>query len=183
MAPAFEGKTLRQVNGGMLVQDRDVGEAENWAVPTEQPFPEEKRPLAEFGIKVCKHVKSNAIVIVREYKPGQFALLGMGAGQPNRVDSLKKLAVARARENIRLLVKQATQYGQNPKDLEISIMGESVLVSDAFFPFSDNIDAAAEAGIRCIVQPGGSKRDEEVIAACDKYGIAMAFTGVRHFLH
>lgn len=183
MTPAFEGKALRQVNGGMLVQDRDVGEAENWSVPTEQSFPEEKRPLSEFGIKVCKHVKSNAIVIVREYKPGQFALLGMGAGQPNRVDSLKKLAVARARENIQLLVKQTTQYGQNPKDLENSILGESVLVSDAFFPFSDNIDAAAEAGIRYIVQPSGSKRDEEVIAACDKYGIAMAFTGVRHFLH
>ena len=183
MTPAFEGKALRQVNGGMLVQDRDVGEAENWSVPTEQSFPEEKRPLAEFGVKVCKRVKSNAIVIVREYKPGQFALLGMGAGQPNRVDSLKKLAVARARENIRLLMEHATRYGQNPKDLEYSIMGESVLVSDAFFPFPDNIDAAAEAGIRCIVQPGGSKRDEEVIAACDKYGIAMAITGVRHFLH
>ena len=183
MTLAFEGKVLRQVGGGMLVQDRDVGEEERWVVPTEQSFPEEKRPLAEFGIKVCKHVKSNAIVIVREYKPGQFSLLGMGAGQPNRVDSLKKLAVARARENIRLLMEHATQYGQNPKEIEQSIMGESVLVSDAFFPFADNIDAAAEAGIRYIVQPGGSKKDEEVISACDKYGIAMAITGVRHFLH
>jgi phosphoribosylaminoimidazolecarboxamide formyltransferase/IMP cyclohydrolase len=183
MTPAFEGKALRQVGGGMLIQDRDVGEEERWVVPTEHTFPDEKRPLAEFGIKVCKHVKSNAIVIVREYKPGQFALLGMGAGQPNRVDSLKKLAVGRARENIRLIMEHATQYGQNPKELEQSIMGESVLVSDAFFPFADNIDAAAEAGIRYIVQPGGSKKDEEVIAACDKYGIAMAITGVRHFLH
>ena len=183
MTPAFEGKALRQVGGGMLIQDRDVGEEERWVVPTEQAFPEEKRPLAEFGIKVCKHVKSNAIVIVREYKSGQFSLLGMGAGQPNRVDSLKKLAVGRARENIRLIMEHATQYGQNPKELEQSIMGESVLVSDAFFPFADNIDAAAEAGIRYIVQPGGSKKDEEVIAACDKYGIAMAITGVRHFLH
>lgn len=183
MTPAFEGRTLRQVGGGMLIQNRDVGEEERWVIPTEQAFPEEKRPLADFGIKVCKHVKSNAIVIVREYKPGQFSLLGMGAGQPNRVDSLKKLAVARARENIRHLMERATQYGQNPKELEQSIMGESVLVSDAFFPFADNIDAAAEAGIRYIVQPGGSKKDEEVIAACDKYGIAMAITGVRHFLH
>jgi phosphoribosylaminoimidazolecarboxamide formyltransferase/IMP cyclohydrolase len=183
MTPAFEGKVLRQVGGGMLIQDRDVGEEERWVVPTEQSFPEGKRPLAEFGIKVCKHVKSNAIVIVREHKPGQFSLLGMGAGQPNRVDSLKKLAVGRARENIRLIMEHATQYGQNPKELEQSIMGESVLVSDAFFPFADNIDAAAEAGIRYIVQPGGSKKDEEVISACDKYGIAMAITGVRHFLH
>ena len=183
MTPAFEGKALRQVGGGMLIQDRDVGELEHWVVPTEQAFPDEKRPLAEFGIRVCKHVKSNAIAIVREYKPGQFALLGMGAGQPNRVDSLKKLAVGRARENIRVLMERATQYGQNPKELEQSVMGGSVLVSDAFFPFADNIDAAAEAGIRYIVQPGGSKRDEEIIAACDKYGIAMVITGVRHFLH
>ena len=183
MSPAFEGKVLRQVHGGLLIQDRDVGEEERWVVPTEQPFPEDKRPLAEFGIKVCKHVKSNAIVIVREYKSGQFSLLGMGAGQPNRVDSLKKLAVSRARENIRLLLEHATQYGQNPKELEQSIMGQSVLASDAFFPFADNIDAAADAGIRYIVQPGGSKKDEEVIAACDKYGIAMAITGVRHFRH
>ena len=96
---------------------------------------------------------------------------------------MKKLAVGRARENIRVLMERATQYGQNPKELEQSVMGGSVLVSDAFFPFADNIDAAAEAGIRYIVQPGGSKRDEEIIAACDKYGIAMVITGVRHFLH
>ncbi len=183
VTPAFEGRAMRQINGGMLVQDRDVGEAEKWMVPTETIFPEEKRALAEFGIKVCKHVKSNAIVIVREYKPGQFSLLGMGAGQPNRVDSLRKLAVGKAKENLALMLKHGTQYGQSPKDFEGKIMGESVLVSDAFFPFSDNIDAAAEAGIRYIVQPGGSKKDEECVAACDKYGIAMAMTGVRHFLH
>ncbi len=183
MEPALEGRMVKHVNGGLLLQDRDVGEPEQWMVPTETPFPEEKRALAAFGVKACKHVKSNAIVIVREHKPGWFAILGMGAGQPNRVDSLKKLAVARARENLRLLMDRATQYGQNPKDLEAAILGESVLVSDAFFPFPDNIEAAAEAGIRYIVQPGGSKRDEEVVAACDKYGIAMAITGVRHFRH
>ena len=153
-------------------------------VPTEQAFPEEKRALAEFGIKVCKHVKSNAIVIVREYEPGQFALLGMGAGQPNRVDSLKKLAVAQARgEHPAAHGARQRSTARIPKDSSSRIMGESVLVSDAFFPFPDNIDAAAEAGIRYIVQPGGSKKDEEVIAACDKYGIAMAITGVRHFRH
>ncbi len=183
ITPAFEGRALRQINGGMLVQDRDVGEKEHWMTPTEQVFPEEKRALAEFGIKVCKHVKSNAIVIVCEYEPGQFSLLGMGAGQPNRVDSLKKLAVEKARENIGLMLQHGTQYGQSPKGFEGKIMGESVLVSDAFFPFPDNIDAAAEAGIHYIVQPGGSKKDEEVVSACDKYGIAMAITGVRHFRH
>jgi phosphoribosylaminoimidazolecarboxamide formyltransferase/IMP cyclohydrolase len=176
-------KTFREIGGGLLLQERDAEEPEQWIVPTEQVFPDEKRALAEFGIKVCKHVKSNAIVIVREYKPGQFALLGMGSGQPNRVDALRKLAVARARENVRLMTERSTQYGQHPKDIEAEVMGASVLVSDAFFPFPDNIEAAAEAGIRYIVQPGGSRKDEEVIAACDRYGIAMVMTGVRHFLH
>ena len=178
-----KARTFKEINGGLLVQDRDAEAEEQWVVPTEQLFPDEKRPLAEFGIKVCKHVKSNAIVIVREYKAGQFALLGMGAGQPNRVDALRKLAVARAKENIRLMVERATQYGQHPKDIEADVMGSSVLVSDAFFPFPDNIEAAAEAGIRYIVQPGGSRKDEEVIAACDRFGMAMVLTGVRHFLH
>jgi phosphoribosylaminoimidazolecarboxamide formyltransferase / IMP cyclohydrolase len=183
VGPAMAGKMVRHINGGMLVQDIDVEEQEQWMVPTEQVFPEEKRGLAMFGVKACKHVKSNAIVIVREHKPGFFMLLGMGAGQPNRVDSLKKLAVAKARENIALMLKKAAQYGQSPKDFESAIMGESVLVSDAFFPFPDNIEAAAEAGVRYIVQPGGSKKDEEIVAACDKYGIAMAITGTRHFKH
>ncbi len=183
LTPAAKVKTIRQINGGLLVQDKDVGYAEQWAVPTSQVFPEEKYALAEFGIKVCKHVKSNAIVIVREYKPGCFALLGMGAGQPNRVDSTRKLALVKARENIAEKSRSSSQYGQLPKDVEYAILSQSVLVSDAFFPFEDNVEFAAEAGIRYIVQPGGSKKDEEVVAACDKYGIAMAFTGVRHFLH
>lgn len=176
-------RVVRQVHGGLLVQDRDVVDMEQWVIPTESLFPEEKRALAEFGIRVCMHLKSNAIAIVREYEPGQFALLGMGAGQPNRVDALRKLAVARARENIALLAKQSQPYGKSAGDYERGVMGESVLVSDAFFPFPDSIEAAAEAGIRYIVQPGGSRKDEEIIAACDKFGIAMAITGVRHFRH
>ncbi len=183
IASALPGINLKQINGGLLVQDRDVGATEQWVVPTEQIFPEDKKPLAEFGIKVCKHVKSNAMVIVREYKPGYFSLLGMGAGQPNRVDALKKLAVTKARENLKLLSQSSGPYGQSPKEFECGILKESVLVSDAFFPFPDNVEAAAEAGIGYIVQPGGSKKDEEIIAACDKYGIAMAFTSVRHFKH
>lgn len=178
-----KGLTFRPISGGLLVQERDAEVEEQWVVPTEAVFPEEKRALAQFGIKVCKHVKSNAVVIVREYKNGCFALLGMGAGQPNRVDALRKLAVSRARENIRMITEHATQYGQHLKDIEADIMGGSVLVSDAFFPFPDSIEAAAEAGIRYIVQPGGSRKDEEVIAACDRYGIAMVMTGVRHFKH
>jgi phosphoribosylaminoimidazolecarboxamide formyltransferase/IMP cyclohydrolase len=182
MTVAAKTRTLRQIGGGLLVQDKDASLLDQWIVPTEQMFPEEKRPLAEFGIKVCKHVKSNAIVIVREYKPGQYALLGMGAGQPNRVDALRKLAVTKARSNVADL-HQASQYGRSPKEFETEVFAQCVLVSDAFFPFADNIDNAAEAGIRYIVQPGGSKKDEAVIAACDKYGIAMAVTGTRHFLH
>ena len=105
----------------------------------------------------------------------------MGAGQPNRVDALRKLAVVKARENIATMYKD--QYGKSPKDFETSILNDSILVSDAFFPFADSIEHAAEAGICLIVQPGGSKHDEEVIAACDKYGIGMVITGVRHFRH
>lgn len=183
LAAGRPGVQLRRIQGGYLVQDRDIGLIRNWVVPTESPFPDEKRPLAEFGVKVCKHVKSNAIVIVREIPGGGFALLGMGAGQPNRVDSVRKLAVARAQENIRTLFEDTGGYGRTPKEFETEIMGNTVLVSDAFFPFADNIDMAAAAGIRYIVQPGGSVRDEEVISACDRYGIAMAVTGMRHFRH
>jgi phosphoribosylaminoimidazolecarboxamide formyltransferase / IMP cyclohydrolase len=161
------GRVIRQIGGGLLVQDRDNGLAADWSTPTAHAFPESMRPLADFGMKVCKHIKSNAIALVREYAPGQFALLGMGAGQPNRVDSLRKLAVARAHENL------------GPS----GDLAECVLISDAFFPFADSIEHAAAAGIRFIVQPGGSKRDDEVVAACDTHGIAMAFTGMRHFRH
>lgn len=177
------GQVIRQVNGGLLVQDRDLGLSEQWMTPTAASFPEDKKLLAEFGIRVCKHVKSNAIVLVREYEAGQFMLLGMGAGQPNRVDSLRKLAVPRAEENIRALFEKKGAYGTTANAFRDQVLGECVLVSDAFFPFADNIEHASAAGVRFIVQPGGSKKDEEVIAACDQYGIAMAFTGMRHFRH
>jgi phosphoribosylaminoimidazolecarboxamide formyltransferase / IMP cyclohydrolase len=180
---ALKSLTLRQINGGILVQDRDVETSAQWMVPTEEGFPEEKRALADFGVKVCKHVKSNAIVIVREYLPGQYMLLGMGAGQPNRVDAVRKLAVPRAEENLQALFERQKEYGKTSRDFRDAVLGQCVLVSDAFFPFPDNIETAAEAGIRFIVQPGGSKKDEEVISACDRYGIAMAFTGMRHFRH
>ncbi len=180
---ARPAQSIRQINGGLLVQGRDLGLATQWASLTATSFPEDKRALAEFGIKVCKHVKSNAIVIVREYASGCYMQLGMGAGQPNRVDSLRKLAVPRAEENIARMIEGGGAYGQAPTEFRDKVIGECVLVSDAFFPFADNIDEAAEAGIRYIIQPGGSKKDEEVVSACDKYGIAMAFTGMRHFKH
>jgi phosphoribosylaminoimidazolecarboxamide formyltransferase/IMP cyclohydrolase len=110
-----------------------------------------------FAWKICKHVKSNAIVIAKDQKT-----IGIGAGQMNRVNSVQ-LATIKGEEH----------YGTEG----------SVLASDAFFPFRDGIDAAAKAGIKAIVQPGGSIRDEEVIEACDEHGIAMIFVGVRHFKH
>jgi len=179
---AVGGWEIRGIAGGLLVQSRDTELTAQWMVPTEQVFPDLKRPLAEFGIRACKHVKSNAIVIVHEYQPGRYMLLGMGAGQPNRVDAVRKLALSRARENIERLYR-SDAYGASPQEFANRIMREAVLVSDAFFPFADSIEHAAEAGIRYVVQPGGSRRDEEVIAACDRFGIAMAFTGMRHFLH
>jgi phosphoribosylaminoimidazolecarboxamide formyltransferase/IMP cyclohydrolase len=177
-APQF-----RQIGGGVLVQDRDLGANAHWTGMSETPFPEHLRPLAEFGVRVCKYVKSNAIVLVREYEPGQFHLLGMGAGQPNRVDSVRKLALARAQENIARMYEAAGGRGETPEAFRRDVLAQTVLVGDAFFPFADNIDFAAQAGVRYIVEPGGSVRDDEVIAACNRYGIALAFTGMRHFRH
>jgi phosphoribosylaminoimidazolecarboxamide formyltransferase/IMP cyclohydrolase len=182
-AVAKGGKTFRQINGGLLVQDRDTEVMATWSSPTETAFPEEMKALAEFGVKACKHVKSNAIILVREYAPGCCSVLGMGAGQPNRVDSVRKLAVTKARENLELLYNTQERREETLEQFIWKAMGETVLVSDAFFPFPDNIHNAAEAGIRYVVEPGGSKRDEEVIAAADEHGIALAFTSMRHFRH
>jgi len=180
---AKDAQTLRQVGGGLLVQNRDNQVMANWEVKSEAAFPGNMAALAEFGVKACKHVKSNAILLVREYAEGQFQTVGMGAGQPNRVDSVKKLAIARAKENIRLMHEAGEGDGLDLEAFTANIMGECMLISDAFFPFADNIEAANEAGIRFIVEPGGSVRDDEVIEACNQYGIAIAFTGMRHFLH
>src|SRR5207247_2122531 len=124
-----------------------------------------ERSPTEFEIKamlfswtVCKHVKSNAIVFANEHQT-----LGVGAGQMNRVDS------------VRIAAMRAERFGHSLKG--------AAMASDAFFPFRDNIDEAAKYGISAIIQPGGSVRDEESIAAANEHGIAMAFTGVRHFKH
>jgi len=151
------GPVRRSISGGLLVQDRDlhVLKTDDLKVVTKRaPSAEELRGLL-FGWKVCKHVKSNAIVFARE---GQT--VSVGAGQMSRVDSVK-LAVSKA---------------------QLPVAG-SVMASDAFFPFADGIEEAARNGITAVIQPGGSVRDEESIAACDRHGIAMVFTGVRHFRH
>ncbi|MCL2183036.1 MAG: bifunctional phosphoribosylaminoimidazolecarboxamide formyltransferase/IMP cyclohydrolase [Chitinispirillia bacterium] len=171
---------LKYVTGGMLRQGRDAAVFDKWETVTKARFPANREALAVFANRACKHVKSNAIVLAQEYLDGLNRIVGMGAGQPNRVDSLRKLAVTKAAENIRM------DYGKRGEAVPQGTLpefAELVMASDAFFPFADTVDEANAAGIRYIVQPGGSKRDNEVIEACDKYGIAMVFTGMRHFRH
>ncbi len=158
-------KLYRSISGGMLVQDEDEGLDMQFETVTEKAFDSGKMNLAKFGITACKHLKSNAIAVVTENANGSFWLTGAGMGQPNRLDSLRHLTMPRFN------MKQG---------LEIE---NSVLISDAFFPFRDSIEAANEYGVKYIVEPGGSIRDKEVIEACNEFGIAMAFTGRRHFKH
>lgn len=158
-ASAPAGTDARRVQGGWLLQSWDVGQEPGWTVAGERmPTPEEERAL-RFAWASARSVKSNAIVLARGTDDGAH-LNGVGAGQMSRVDA------------VRIAVDKAT-----------SDTAGCVLASDAFFPFADGIEAAAKAGITAIVQPGGSIRDEEVIAAADAAGIAMIFTGVRHFRH
>ncbi|MBW6534427.1 MAG: bifunctional phosphoribosylaminoimidazolecarboxamide formyltransferase/IMP cyclohydrolase [Mariniphaga sp.] len=158
-------KLYRSVNGGMLVQDEDEGMDTQFEKVTVKEFGSEKINLAKFGVTACKHLKSNAIAIVTQKENGAFWLTGAGMGQPNRLDSLRHLTMPRF--NLKEGVK----------------LEESVLISDAFFPFRDSIEAANEYGVKYIVEPGGSIRDQEVIDACNEFDIAMVFTGRRHFKH
>jgi len=158
-------KVFRSVNGGMLVQDEDEGLETELKNVTKARFDETKVNLTKFGLVACKHLKSNAIALVTENPDGSFWLTGAGMGQPNRLDSLRYLTIPRFN----------LKEGVNIEN--------SVLISDAFFPFRDSIEAANEYGIKYIVEPGGSIRDDEVIEACDEFGIAMVFTGRRHFRH
>lgn len=174
--------TYKYVIGGMLKQSRDIGLYEKWESVTYIPYPEEKRSLSEFCLKACKATKSNSVILAHEYEPGFFMVLAMGAGQPNRVDSIRKLAATKAVENLKIIYERehpATSF----EDYCQKIMSECVMASDAFFPFDDSIIYAAENNIRYIVSPGGSIRDGEVIAAANRLGVAMIFTGMRHFLH
>ena len=177
-----ESKTYRKITGGMLEMDRDRELLERFDTVTKKSFDKGKKKLAEFTYKACKHTKSNAVVLGREYRLGFYQVIGMGAGQPNRVDSLRKLAVTKALENLQI------EYDSVRPNVPFEVyckkaFGEMVLASDAFFPFDDTVRAAAEYGIRYIIQPGGSMRDADSIHACDALGMAMAFTGRRHFRH
>ncbi|MFY9791998.1 MAG: bifunctional phosphoribosylaminoimidazolecarboxamide formyltransferase/IMP cyclohydrolase [Candidatus Sulfotelmatobacter sp.] len=149
--------TLKNISGGILLQDADVRpllDVDLKVVTQRAPTPEETRALL-FAWKVCKHVKSNAIVYARDGRT-----IGVGAGQMSRVDAAKIGAMK----------------------AQLPLQG-SVAASDAFFPFPDGVEEIAKAGATAIIQPGGSQRDAEVIAAADRLGLAMLFTGVRHFRH
>ncbi len=161
------GRSFRQVSGGLLVQDRDVGHvapADLRVVTKRAPTEAQMRDLL-FAWKVAKHVKSNAIVYAKD-----GATVGVGAGQMSRVDSAL-IAATKAERMAKAL------------DLPESPARGAAVASDAFFPFADGLLEAAAAGATCVIQPGGSMRDDEVIAAADEAGLAMVFTGMRHFRH
>jgi phosphoribosylaminoimidazolecarboxamide formyltransferase/IMP cyclohydrolase len=165
--PKSEGLAMRTVSGGFLLQTRDSAVVEDLALKTvtrRTPTASELEDL-KFAFKVAKHVKSNAIVYAKD-----GATAGIGAGQMSRVDS-SRIAALKAAE------------AAKAAGLAESLAKGSVVASDAFFPFADGLVAAVEAGATAVIQPGGSLRDKEVIAAADAAGIAMVFTGVRHFRH
>ncbi len=156
ISPSEPFPTLRAVRGGVLLQDSDEEpDSLNWNVVSERkPTLQEEKALRLMWT-IVRHVKSNAIVIGNESH-----LIGIGAGQMNRVQSVR-LAIDQAGEKI----------------------NGCVLASDAFFPFSDSVETAASAGIKAIIQPGGSKKDQDSIDAANRLGLALVFTGVRHFRH
>jgi phosphoribosylaminoimidazolecarboxamide formyltransferase/IMP cyclohydrolase len=165
--PADPGVILRNVSGGFLVQSRDAGqvsETQLRVVTRRRPTDAELADLI-FAFRVAKHVKSNTIVYAKD-----GATVGIGAGQMSRVDSAR-IAAWKAEE------------AAKAAGLSISLAKGSVVASDAFFPFADGLLAAAEAGATAVIQPGGSMRDDEVIAAADERNLAMVFTGMRHFRH
>ena len=165
--PASPGMTFRSVGGGFLAQSRDagrVGAAGLRVVTKRAPTPAEMADLI-FAFRVAKHVKSNAIIYAKN-----GATVGIGAGQMSRVDS-SRIAAWKSGE------------AAKAAGLETPLSIGSVVASDAFFPFADGLEAAAAAGATAVIQPGGSMRDAEVIAAAEAAGLAMVFTGVRHFRH
>lgn len=165
--PCAVGQTIKSVAGGYLLQGRDSGKvtlADLKVVTERAPTKQELNDLL-FAFTVCKHVKSNAIIYVKD-----GATVGIGAGQMSRIDSA------------RVAVRKSEDASEAAGLTEIMTKG-SVVASDAFFPFADGLISAAEAGVTAVIQPGGSMRDDEVIAAANERGLAMVMTGMRHFRH
>lgn len=157
VTPGTGALQIRSISGGYLLQQTDnhADEVSAWHQPTEQHATEEQLANLKFAWSICRHVKSNAIVFVKD-----CSLVGVGAGQMSRVDAVE-IAIRKAGDR----------------------SSGAVLASDAFFPFDDSIHNAAQAGIVAVIQPGGSRRDEEVIAACNEHDLPMLLTGRRHFRH
>jgi phosphoribosylaminoimidazolecarboxamide formyltransferase/IMP cyclohydrolase len=148
---------VRSISGGLLIQETDTSAdaSADWTLATSAQVDASQMADLRIAWHVARHVKSNAIVLVRDR-----AVVGVGPGQPNRVDS------------VRIAIERAGDRAQG-----------AAMASDAFFPFADGVEVAIAAGVASIIQPGGSIRDTEVVAACDNSGVAMMFTGVRHFRH
>ncbi len=165
--PRAAGLAMRQVSGGYLVQDKDVGHVRlnDLKVVTKRPPSEQEMADLLFAWTVAKHVKSNAIIYVKD-----GATVGVGAGQMSRVDSTR-------------IAARKSQDMAEAMGLPAPLTQGAVVASDAFFPFADGLITAAEAGATALIQPGGSMRDDEVIAAADEAGLAMVFTSMRHFRH
>lgn len=194
---AVSEKLYRGISGGMLVQTAKrnlVPLSDDWLEPmyqknisscsgtnskkvgvaTKRQPSQNMAGVFRFALAAVQAVKSNAIVLAREYEPSFYQLIGVGGGQPNRIDSLQRLALPKAIENL--------QKESGQEDVR-KALSELVLASDGFFPFRDSILAAADAGIEIFIQPGGSVRDEEVIQEADRRGLCMIFTGQRYFNH
>ncbi|HXA20920.1 MAG TPA: bifunctional phosphoribosylaminoimidazolecarboxamide formyltransferase/IMP cyclohydrolase [Acetobacteraceae bacterium] len=165
--PSASGLVFRSVSGGFLAQTRDNGRVlpHELKVVTKRPPTDAEFSDLLFAFTVCKHVKSNAIVYAKD-----AATVGIGAGQPSRVDSAR-------------IAAWKSEAAAKAAGLDAPLARGSVVASDAFFPFADGLEAAVAAGATAVIQPGGSMRDNEVIAAADAAGIAMVFTGMRHFRH
>lgn len=177
-----EEKIYKFLIGGIIEQDRPNGLYEKWECVTQRKFPDSKKELGLFTIIATKYTKSNSIVLGMEYEKGNFKVLGSGVGQPNRVDSLRKLAIPKIYENLENMWGEENSKVEKEAFFKEKI-SKCVLVSDAFLPFDDTVRVAAEHNIRYIIQPGGSIRDQEVISTCDRFDISMIFTGMRYFNH
>lgn len=170
-------KDMKFLHNALLYQDSDLKIKDKMECVT-KVNPKIDDELLDFGLKAVRQIKSNAICVVRKVEKSYCQLLGMGCGQPNRLNSTE-LTIKRCHEN---LLNECNQEDNWEKTINKK-MSEGILVSDAFFPFPDNIEIAHAAGIKTIVQPGGSMRDKSVIAKADELGVGMVFTGMRHFKH
>lgn len=171
-------KDVKHFHGLRLVQDPDNQLHDGLEIMGKHSVDlDEFTWLVEFWLKAVRVIKSNTIVLVRQLDDGSYQLLGMGAGQPNRLVATK-LALMKAKENLR------NEYDGDDVDSYITEqLGKVVMVSDAFFPFPDNVELAAEEGIKIIVQPGGSIKDSDVVTAADELGVCLIKGGLRHFYH